>query len=430
MAGPGKDVDMKDMDAVSDASSDFEEQVIDVAELEALAAAGDVAIMEDNGAAPEEEDDDDDMDGEDGDEDMQAVPDMASAVLKGHDKPVHTVAIHPSNPVVATGGEDDKVFLWNVEPHLPAPEDGPKELTPAKELAGHTDTVVAVAFSADGSMLATGGMDGRMILWTAEGEQVAVTEDLGDAIAYLFWHPKGKIVFAGSADSQSAMWNDKGTCMTFFTGHAAEVTCGCLASDGKMLVTGSEDLSVRVFAPKTGEQLVHFSNTAKGMHTLPQEPPTALAAHPRVSDIVIAGWTGGQVSLMSIGAKKVLSVTKTHPSAVERIVASSLLPIFASCCAGENGNLHLWNADTANATVRDSLTQDAGVVDMQWVGEHLYAIDTQGEVKRFAGRSLNASKPVVWTGHMDSGLCLAVHEDGWVASGSDDTTVRVFPPQA
>ncbi len=77
---------------------------------------------------------------------------------------------------MASGGADDRAFLWRVSiaalhhtrtllRHLrftsqaASPQAGAEDGYTC-ELRGHTDTVSATAFSSDGSLLATAGLDG------------------------------------------------------------------------------------------------------------------------------------------------------------------------------------------------------------------------------------------------------------------------------
>ena len=55
-----------------------------------------------------------------------------------------------------SGGGDDRGFLWRA--------DNPSSCA---ELAGHSDSVSCAAFSEDGALVATGGMDGRVLVWDA-----------------------------------------------------------------------------------------------------------------------------------------------------------------------------------------------------------------------------------------------------------------------
>eukprot|EP01060_Flectonema_neradi_P002804 TRINITY_DN1176_c5_g1_i1.p1 TRINITY_DN1176_c5_g1~~TRINITY_DN1176_c5_g1_i1.p1 ORF type:complete len:422 (+),score=112.74 TRINITY_DN1176_c5_g1_i1:45-1310(+) len=416
------------MDTQSEAS-DMEE-VIDMEQLEELQNQGMVKVMDENDAPV----DDDSDDGEEADMPGDHTPDdanqddevveMAAGILKGHKQPVHCVSVHPKLPIAASGGEDDQVYLWNVNTDQVAAKSG-TEIKPTHHLQGHTDTVIAVSFSPDGATLATAGMDGKIILWEDNDQKVAEIEDLGDAITYLFWHPKGKVLFAGGADSQSGMWSEKGKCLQLFPGHAAEVTCGALVSDDKLLATGSDDQTIRIFAPKTGEQIAHFSNTGKGMHEVPPCEVTAIAPHPRNQDAVIGGYATGDLCVFGITSKRLLIVLpQVHQQAVESIQSCPIMPYFST--ASSEGTLSVWNAE--NNSVRDSVKQEAGFIQVQWVSEHLYTADAGGEVRRYDGRQISGGPQQVWTGHSDVVLCMSAQEDGWVVSGSDDSTLRLFKP--
>ncbi|KAJ0499885.1 putative transcription factor WD40-like family [Helianthus annuus] len=68
---------------------------------------------------------------------------------------LYTVACSPTDAqMVATGGGDDKGFLWKI---------GQGDW--ALELQGHKDSVSCLAFSYDGQLVASGGFDGVIQVW-------------------------------------------------------------------------------------------------------------------------------------------------------------------------------------------------------------------------------------------------------------------------
>lgn len=124
---------------------------------------------------------------------------------------VYSVAWSPRQAdLVATGGADDRAYIWRVGQEAFEATGGA-----VLELSGHTDTVSALAFSADGASLASGGMDGRVKVWeVATGRCTQTLEGPGDAVEWLQWHPKGGVLLAGAADFTAWMWlAATGACM-------------------------------------------------------------------------------------------------------------------------------------------------------------------------------------------------------------------------
>jgi WD40 repeat protein len=75
--------------------------------------------------------------------------DNSDAQFTGHAAPVFTVSLHPAGELAVSGGEDDCAFVWRTS-------DGGLVHT----LEKHHDSVVCTGFNRDGSLVATGSMDG------------------------------------------------------------------------------------------------------------------------------------------------------------------------------------------------------------------------------------------------------------------------------
>jgi WD40 repeat protein/serine/threonine protein kinase/two-component SAPR family response regulator len=79
-------------------------------------------------------------------------------LLSGHTGAVNSVAVSPDGTTLASGSQDGTIMLWDVET-------GPAIGTAHGRITGHADAVNGVAFSPDGSILASGSRDGTVILW-------------------------------------------------------------------------------------------------------------------------------------------------------------------------------------------------------------------------------------------------------------------------
>jgi WD40 repeat protein len=83
------------------------------------------------------------------------------------------------------------------------------------ELSGHTDTIVSLAFSASGALLASASLDSTVRVWSAQdGACLRTLEGPADDVHWVAWHPRGDVVLAGSEDFSAWMWLARsGDCM-------------------------------------------------------------------------------------------------------------------------------------------------------------------------------------------------------------------------
>ncbi|CAN1199847.1 Uncharacterized WD repeat-containing protein C25H1.08c [Linum perenne] len=109
-------------------------------------------VILDDEDLPDVNDEDDEQAGYEEDDSMHT--------FTGHTSELYAVACSPTDPLlVATGGGDDRGFLWKL---------GQGDW--AAEFGGHTDSVTSLAFSSDGQLLASGGLDSVVKVWYASGE--------------------------------------------------------------------------------------------------------------------------------------------------------------------------------------------------------------------------------------------------------------------
>ena len=115
--------------------------------------------------------------------------------LAGHEGPVYAVAYSPAG-LLASAGLDATVRLWS--------PDG----APAGELRGAKKWIRTLAFSPDGKLLAAGGADCAVLLWDVKRRALLTRlEGHSRLIADLAFSPDGARLVSGSSDNTVRVWD-------------------------------------------------------------------------------------------------------------------------------------------------------------------------------------------------------------------------------
>ena len=74
-------------------------------------------------------------------------------------------------------------------------------------LEGHRDRVEEVSFSPDGTILASGAVDGTVRLWDMETRQEIATLEVGSGVYSVSFSPDGTILASGANDGTVRLWD-------------------------------------------------------------------------------------------------------------------------------------------------------------------------------------------------------------------------------
>ncbi|KAI9205088.1 WD40-repeat-containing domain protein [Polychytrium aggregatum] len=355
----------------------------------------------------------DDEDGQEGDEmeggDFVLVDDSIQGFFD-HKEPVYTVALHPTQEhIVATGGGDDKSYLWRLD-------NGEKMF----DLGVHSDTVAAVAFSFDGAFIASGGMDGKVFVFKVSTGELVVTLDGPTEVSWLDWHPRGPVLLAGSADGTIWMWQiPSGTCMNVFSGHVDMVSCGQFTPDGKAIVSGSDDGSVIIWDPKTAAAQLKLTSEDARFHS---DAITTLAIN-KDNNLALTGSADSTAKLIHIGNGKIVASFESHQDSVQAVGFSNVLPFAAT--GSIDGSMAIWDVTTTK--LRQTVKHDDVITSLKWHSDQplITTASVDRTIRVWDARTGNCER--VFNGHQDVIHAIAISKDGkTVVSASEDGTSLVF----
>ena len=144
-----------------------------------------------------------------------------------------------------TASDDKTAILWDLATR-----------SPIRQFNGHGAKVMAVAVSADGALLATGGWDHTLRIWdVTTGEARHVIEQPSNVNAVAFT-PDGKTVLAGAHDGGIRVWStETGGFLGRMKGHDWGVTQIAVSPDGRRALSSSTDATIRLWDIAGGSEI-------------------------------------------------------------------------------------------------------------------------------------------------------------------------------
>ncbi|KAM3100585.1 TIR domain-containing protein [Phormidesmis sp. 146-35] len=299
---------------------------------------------------------------------------IRETLLPGRQDLIWGVAYSPDGTLIATGGNDGTLKLWNPDGKLAAEVNSDQEVIwsvafspdskliatggskegntrlwdrngkQVKELEGKQTLVLSVTFSPDSTLIATGGTDGTLKLWNPDGKQILQDRagkpmpEVGcrqSEVYSVAFSPDSQRMAIGCSDGTLQLWDRDGNPIqeTLETNHV-KVNSVKFSPDGQQIVTGGEDGTVRLWN-RDGKEIRELKGRQGIVQSVALSPDGKLIA---------AGGHNGNIQLWDRNGNSI-DEFKGNQGIIWSIAFSPNSQQIVT--GGNNGNASLWDRDSS-----------------------------------------------------------------------------------
>ena len=326
--------------------------------------------------------------------------------FEGHQDAVWSAVFSPDGQMIASGGFDRAIRLWDFQGNLIR-----------QPFKGHTDEIWSVAFSPDGQMIASGSSDNTIRLWNLQGELIGPPfKGHTHHIKSVAFSPNGQVIGSGSADKTIRLWDLRGNLIApTFWGHTDIVWFVAFSPDGTLIASASADHTIRLW---------DLQGNPLGPPFQGHEDVVMSVAFSPDGQAIASASDDNTVRLWNLKGQPLGRPLRGHEYYVYSVAFSPDGQTILS--SSEDTTLRLWSVPdalfynplrghngevTAVAISGDSQTLVSGSVDRTL---RLWRAD---------GNSIGQP----FQGHTDAVLSVAISDDGQtIVSGAADQTIRLW----
>lgn len=260
------------------------------------------------------------------------VPTRVFARWDCGDNEIHAVQFHPSGSLIATGGSDRKIHIWEINSHN-------NQVLQSYVLTGNNSTVTAIDFDTEGANLILGcSEDFACRVWGLADQRLRHTLTGHGAKVFCAKFITSTLIASGSQDRTLKSWDlqNRQCVRTLFAGSKCHDLVALDASGS--LISGHFDKKIRFWDAR---------NDSARCELQLQAAITSLSIN-REKQLLLACSRDDTLKLIELRENRVIQ-TFNHDDfkVVSDTVKAVLSPDCAYVCAGGNdGSIFIWNVST------------------------------------------------------------------------------------
>jgi eukaryotic-like serine/threonine-protein kinase len=293
---------------------------------------------------------------------------------------------------------------------------------------GHLLPVYAIAWSPDGTRIASASQDGTVHVWdAATGHRSFRYHGHRGSVNAVAWSPNGGYIASASSDTTVQVWDAQQTgegsaSLYTYRGHSGNMRTLAWSADNTRIASGGDDKTVQVWDAKDGTH--HFSyvghvNQIWSVAWSPDNTRIASASVDRTAQV----WSAIQ-SQPNVTAQHALAIYKNHTNEVKSVAWSPDSTRVVS--ASNDRTVQVWDPTSGQHFL--TYTGHTDVLNaVAWTPNDRRIVSGSGDYSVRIWDAFSEKQLFVFSGHQ-----LAVHSVAWspdkqrIASASDDWSVQVW----
>jgi WD40 repeat protein len=319
---------------------------------------------------------------------------------------VLSVAFSSDGQFLATGDINGEIIVWQV-----------KNSELKLRWTADNTLIRSVAFSPNGQYIASASENQTIKIWeAATGNLIKPLNDENNQVWSIAFSPNGRYIASGGEDKTVKIWEiATGVCQPTSEEHDSLIRSVMFSPDGQYIASGSDDNTAKIWNVDTGQCIQTLRGHSNWIR--------AVAFSPN-SQTLVTGSEDKTVKIWEVATGQCIQTLKGHDNWVWSVAFSSDGKTLASGSADQT--IKIWNVDTGECiqTLRGHSNWVQSIV-FNPDGKTLASGSTDKTVKIWevaTGKCIQTLQ-----GHSTWMRTIAFSPDGkTLASGGEDQTVRIW----
>ncbi len=333
---------------------------------------------------------------------------FVSREMKEYSSGIKSLSWDPTGFNIVSGHNDGAVLIWDLSMGNPI----------IKPLGYHSGLASAVAWSPAGDIIASGGVDQRIVLHKINGDIIkSVTAHKG-RITTLSWSDDGSQIISGSDDDIVKKWSSQGVELAKYSFHNGDILRVRNLANGRFL-SGGGDNNIFIYDSVQNQITKRFEGHQNGI--------TSVVWNPKTPYYVATASGTGKCYVWNVAKRKVAQTLSAGALKTIRLAYNYQASRIAGGC--EDGSIIIWNpiSETITNIIKHPAAHKKKIMGLSWGpnGIKLATVGADSSLKVFDGGSGSLLHSI----ELNQGTAFSIdwnRNNDYIACAMEDGAINVY----